>query len=119
MKRTLELVHKYLPYLPPCYILIMWLYMLIAAIYMMQIHQRYDTMSANEFEKTFGCGIAELRTLDFGLLIISFLALIVWVIASIIGYIIYHRDFEWKLRSFILIVIFLCCYLTGSTWFYG
>ena len=122
MKRTLELAHKYLPYIPVLYFLIMWVYMLIATIYIKQIPEQDFTMSANQFERAFGHGIYALRFFDFGLLIVSIFALLVWLIASLIGGIAYLSRFEFNpiSTSIVLAAVVGHFYMiAGLSWFFG
>jgi len=123
MKRTLEWLHKYLPYIPVLYFLIVLVYMLIATIYIKQIPEQDFTMSANQFERAFGHGMHELRFFDFGLLILSIFALLVWLIASLLGGIVYRGRFEFNpvSTSFALATVLGHFYMitVGLSWFFG
>jgi len=120
MKRTLEWLHKYLPYIAVCAFIIMFVYMIIAIIYLKQIPEEHRTISANQFEISFGYGMQKLRYFDFGLLILSVFGLLIWLLASILGGIIYRSKFKFDPTSTSMALLAILRYITsGDSWFFG
>jgi hypothetical protein len=122
VKRTLELIHKFLPFVPASAIIIMLVHILIATVYLKQIPFDGCTMPSCAFDEQFGYGIHKLHMLGYVFWFASYVAIFAWLIFTILGVGKYHSSFHLSRTSVGLVIgygiaIVFLAPLTG--WYFG